>query len=586
MKSNNKKNIDIIPSNRTHSQGGKFSVGATGPDWNKEKNRLLIINEVGLAVTQMLDLDQILQYTEEILVKKLGIAECLIYLLDEEADKYKMWHYYGVEDSMTREIEMNRLAGMDFVKKIASSRQAMFVPKIEEDQQFNSEMRKKYRDHYYFGFPLISRSTVIGVIELVSPTLPNYETEMIFFMESLGREFGVAIDNALLVAKANKQQNEAMTLYQLGTKISSSLILSEVLEAVAESARLLLNADVGAVGMYQETCQEIKLWSASGAGSEKLEGLIINLEENRSGRRLFEGETISGKLNKSDTAFTQHRRSFDLIEYDSYLAIPLHLGEKFLGMIGVLSRQPRQFSKSDIQLLKQLGYHVFVAIENARLHQQLRYGATLEEQNRLARELHDNLAQAMGYIKIKAIMSNDMLVKQDYEKAQAHLNELINTTSVLYTDIREAIFNLRNTDPNHGDFFGALQEYLTEYQQYYGLEVRFKIDDTSSIEFSAEVGNQLLRIVQEALSNVRRHACAQRVWIRFWQEQGEIILCIEDDGSGFDPNEIGTRDHSKQSFGLQIMQERVQYIDGKLTIDSKPGIGTKILIHLPSVYVH
>jgi signal transduction histidine kinase len=557
----------------------------TPSEWIKEKNRLVIINEVGLAVTQMLDVDQILQFTEDVLVKKIGVAECLIYLWNEETEYYKMWHSYGVDDRMTLEIEMNRQAGMDFVQEIADSHQPKFVPKIDKDKHFNSEMRKKYTNHYYFGFPLISRTMVIGVIELISPALPKYETKMISFLESLGREFGIAIDNALLVAKARKQQEDAMTLYHLGTKISSSLILSEVLEAVAESARTLLKTEVGVVGLYRESCQEIKIWSANGEGGKNLEGLTFNLDQSGLSRKLFVGEIVSGKLNENTVTCFDQRTNLDLIEFDSFLAIPLHLGERFLGSIGVLSRRPRQYSNSDIQLIKQLGYHVFVSIENARLHQQLRYGATLEEQNRLARELHDNLAQAMGFIKIKAIMSNDMLQKQDYEKVQLHLNELIATTSVLYTDIREAIFNLRNTDAHEGDFFIAFQEYLTEYQQYYGLEVRLKVDDTSSIEFPPEVGNQLIRVIQEALSNVRRHACAHRVWIQFWQEQGEINMSIEDDGSGFDVNEIATRNHSKQSFGLQIMQERIQQINGKLKIESEPGKGTKVLLQIPSVYI-
>jgi len=570
---------------RTPTNGDKYLAGISLSDWKKEKTRLEIINEVGLAVTQMLDLDQILQYTENVLVRRLGIAECLIYLWNEDTENYKMWQSYGVEHRMTQEIELNRLAGMDFVKEIAYSRKAMFVPKINENKRFNSEMRNKYRDHYYFGFPLISRTKVIGVVELISPSLPNYESENIYFLESLGREIGVAIDNAFLVAKAKKQQDDAMTLYQLGTRISSSLILSEVLEAVADSARSLLNTEIGIVGLFQESCQNIKIWSASGEDAKKLEGLTINLDKDGFGSKLFARETISGSISQQFKHPSFNRANIDLNEFDSFLAIPLHLGEIFLGIIGVISRKARKFNASDTQLLKQLGYHVFVAIENARLHQQLRYGAAVEEQNRLARELHDNLAQAMGYIKIKAIMAHDMLAKQDIEKARSHLDELINTTSVLYTDIREAIFNLRNTDSNHGDFFSALQEYLTEYQQYYGLEVRFTMDDSSSLEFSPEVANQLMRIVQEALSNVRRHACALKVWIQCWQDQGEIMISIEDDGSGFDPSEVSTKETSKQSFGLQIMRERVQYIKGELKIDSEPGKGTKILIQIPSIYI-
>jgi signal transduction histidine kinase len=236
-------------------------------------------------------------------------------------------------------------------------------------------------------------------------------------------------------------------------------------------------------------------------------------------------------------------------------------------------------------LLSQLASHVFVAVEDANLHEQLRYGATLEEQNRLARELHDHLAQAMGFIKIKAIMANDQLENGNLQKAKDHLNELINTTSILYTDLREAIFNLRNTETKQGSFLNQLQDYLLEYEHYYGLEVRLSVDDHTTTEFSSEVANQLMRIIQEALSNVRRHSCAQHVWIKFQQVGGDIRICIEDDGEGFDPSEIAGNGKSNQSFGLQIMRERVQYIDGKLEIESEPGKGTRVCLQIPSVFI-
>lgn len=548
-----------------------------------DRRRLHILNEVGLTVTQLLDLKQILDYSQEIVIDKLGVAECLIYLWSEENNSFELRHSYGVDEETIKEIAEKRQAGQDLVQQIAETLKTMFIPKLNEDDRFGNRIRSKYENHYYFGFPLISRQTVIGVIELISPALPKYERESVIFLESLGREIGVAIDNAMLVAKAKKQQDEAMTLYKLGTKISSSLILGDVLDAVAESANNLVNTDVGVVGLYQESCKEIKIWAANGEGSKKLQGLIINVEGQGPGKRLFEGEFLSGNIIEESESEFIRRYNFDLKDYESYLVVPLHLGEKFLGIIGLLSKKIRKFSENDIQLLNQLGYHVFVAIEDARLHQQLRYAATLEEQNRLARELHDNMAQALGYIKIKAIMSNDMLEKQDPIKAQMHLSELIKTVTVLYTDIRESIFNLRNTSTTQRDFLQAMEEYLTEYRHKYGLDVRFSVDDASSLEFSSEVANHLIRILQEALSNVRRHSCAQRVWINSWQDHGEIFISIEDDGSGFDVEKVDNT--SKQSYGLQIMKERVEYINGSIEIESTPGKGTKILLKLPSVYI-
>lgn len=548
-----------------------------------EKTRLRILNEVGLTVTQLLDLDKILEYIQRVLREKLGIARSLIYLWDDDEHNYVLSSYYGIDLVAISEINERRKKDLDLVRQIAVTRKTILLANLVDDTRFSDQIRNKFKNHFYFGFPLLSRNTVIGVIELISPSLVKFDKEMIYFLETLGQEMGIAIDNATLVASSRKHQDDVLTLYQLGIKISSSLILSEVLDAVAESARTLLKSDLGIIGLYRESCQEIKIWSVNGVGGEALDGLTFFTDQDGLGKALLEGEVVTESDFRVDEAQSLYQVDFQ--DFNAYLAIPLHLGDKFLGAIGVLSKKRRHFSENDIQLLKQLGYHVFVSIENARLHQQLRYTATLEEQNRLARELHDNLAQAMGYIKIKAIMANDMVTRQDLEKSKEHLNELIKTTSVLYTDIREAIFNLRNTDSHQENFIYALQEYLDEYELHYGVDVRVSVDDNSSLEFPPEVANQLFRIIQEALSNVRKHACAQRVWIKCWQEQSNIFISIEDDGSGFDLQRISGDKKSKQSFGIQIMEERTHQIHGKFSIKSEPGSGTKIELKIPSVYI-
>ncbi|HSM26268.1 MAG TPA: GAF domain-containing sensor histidine kinase [Anaerolineaceae bacterium] len=562
-----------------------FNQGSQSTSAQEEISKLEILNEVGLAITQLLDLQEILNFSVDIIVNKLGIAECLIYIWNEGEERFDVRQMHGVTEITKNKIEERRITGFDLVKQVADSRNAIYIPLMGQEPNFNFEIREKYKKYSYIGFPLISRNMVIGVIELITPIKRNLVESDLAFFKTLGRSIGVAIDNALLVKQIQKQKNDAITLFQLGTKISSSLSLKDVLNEIAEGARLLVNTDIAMVGLFQKSCNEVRIWSTSGSDAEKLEGLIIPVADGP-GSCLVNGEEFFGEVNNSENIHLHNMSSLAIDQIKSYLAVPLHISERFIGIIEVMSKETRKFRPDDILLLKQLGYHVYVALEDAHLHEQLRYGAALEEQNRLARELHDHLAQAMGFIKIKAIMTNDLLSKGDHSKAQEHLNGLINTTSVLYTDLREAIFNLRNTDSEPGDFLTQLQDYLREYEHYYGLEVRLSVDDIATTEFSSEVGNQVMRIIQEALSNVRRHACASHVWMKFWQESSKIIICIEDDGNGFNPDEVVGDEESKQSYGLKIMQERVKFIDGELTIESRSGRGTKVLVQLPSVYIN
>lgn len=574
-----------IPESNQFYKNDSYGLGGELNVVHDELSKMEILHEVGLAITQLLDLEKILEFSVDILVNKLGMEECLFYLWNEEEERFILRHQYGVKKKIQKRIDERRKSGLDFVKNIAETRKAIYIPNLGEDDRFTGDIQLYNANYFYLGVPLISRNLVIGVLEIMSPKAENHSGIDLAFFTTLGRSIAIAIDNALLVAEIQNQKQIATSLFQLSTNITSVLSLKEVLGEIANVARLIMNADIGMVGLYQQSCNEIKILATAGDGAAKLDGLTINVSEDLPGHCLFQKKEFKFPSKEKVKIQLHNDKTLQDYEIQSYLAVPLHHGESFIGLVEIMDRKQRKFSTNDVLLLKQLGYHIFVAVEDARLHEQLRYGATLEEQNRLARELHDHLAQAMGFIKIKAIMVKEQLSLGNQDKATNHLDEMINTTSVLYTDLREAIFNLRNTEAEQGNFLLQLQSYLQEYEQYYGLEVRLSVDDRATTEFSAEVANQLMRIIQEALSNVRRHACAQHVWIRFQQLGGEIEICIEDDGNGFDTDAIRKDGTATQSFGLQIMEERISYIDGKMNIVSQPGKGTKVCLKIPSVFI-
>jgi signal transduction histidine kinase len=263
----------------------------------------------------------------------------------------------------------------------------------------------------------------------------------------------------------------------------------------------------------------------------------------------------------------------------SFLAVPLQRGGRFLGLVEVMMRQRRRLVQGDAQLLMRLAHHVVVAIENAQLYRQLRYLAALEERDRLARELHDHLAQALGYLNVKASITDDLLSGGRIDDAQESLLELKKVTKVVYTDVREAIFNLRTAVSSRAGLLPTLQDYLAEYRAHYGVDARLAIGDEDSPEFSPEVASQLLRIIQEALTNVRKHAGASRVWVRCSQNGNQVCISVEDDGRGFDPAQVA--EGGRQCFGLQIMRERAESVGGSLGLDSQPGQGTRVVVRVP-----
>ena len=148
-----------------------------------------------------------------------------------------------------------------------------------------------------------------------------------------------------------------------------------------------------------------------------------------------------------------------------------------------------------------------------------------------------------------------------------------------YTDVREAIFGLRTAISSGLGFLPILREYLAEYRTHYGLDARLVVDNESLPRFPTDVRVQVIRIIQEALTNVRKHARASNAWVRFEQDGDWARISVEDDGQGFDPAQV--TGEGRRYFGLQIMRERAESVGGDLELNSRPGKGTRVVIRVP-----
>jgi PAS domain S-box-containing protein len=202
--------------------------------------------------------------------------------------------------------------------------------------------------------------------------------------------------------------------------------------------------------------------------------------------------------------------------------------------------------------------------------------AEMRERNRLAQELHDTVAQALGYLNLKIGMTHTLLAENKVDTAKASLQELKGVISETYTDVREEIFYLRAKALSELSFMELLERYIDKYHRFYNLDIQLLREaEPTSFQFSPEVTAQLIRIIQEALINVRKHARVNTATIRLGQENGAIRISIEDEGQGFDPAQSP---ENRSSFGLLIMRERVESVGGSLEIESVPGRGTRVML--------
>ncbi|MFN8529812.1 MAG: GAF domain-containing sensor histidine kinase [Anaerolineae bacterium] len=263
------------------------------------------------------------------------------------------------------------------------------------------------------------------------------------------------------------------------------------------------------------------------------------------------------------------------------LAVPLVASDRVIAIAvtGTFDNY-RAFTEEQIELAWSVARAAALVIDNARLQQQNQQMAALEERERLAREIHDNLAQALSILKLQASNIAELVRIGAVEQALARITEMNRTASEAHVDAREAITNLRTSASSNDDFIPKLRSYLDKYGKTYGIDTHLVLETTPPALTSAAV-LQLTRVIQEALANVRKHAHAHAVRVCLGRTDDRFTVVVEDDGIGFDAAAGAQLEGSR--FGLQIMQERMVSLGGQLQVDTLIGRGTRIRAEIPLI---
>lgn len=263
----------------------------------------------------------------------------------------------------------------------------------------------------------------------------------------------------------------------------------------------------------------------------------------------------------------------------SVLAVPFVVKDRAVGLaIASTYDVHREFTSDEIDLAWGIANAVALAVDNARLHQEVRSLAVLQERERLAREMHDRLAQTLAYLNVKAAVVEAMLANGQDDRARSSLAEVKEVVKEAYTDVRGTIYDLRlAAQPGQG-LIPTLRACLAHAQKRYGLPASLDAEAPDLPELTTEVELQVVRIVQEALANAGQHAQAGRAWVRLAADGGTLVVSIEDDGRGFDP---AVERPGSLSAGLQVMRERAEAAGGTLEIGSQPGRGTRVVVRVP-----
>ncbi len=342
------------------------------------------------------------------------------------------------------------------------------------------------------------------------------------------------------------------TLHETSTSVTGALELEHLLDVSARGAREVVGADRAAILLLPEAGRAGVVVAPDSAGgiTEADADLMASVAESGAPQAREAGAT-------------------------ALLCVPLRPGGRPSGALAVLRDSPAAFGTEARLLLDMFAVAVSAAIDNARRLEEAQLLATVEERERIARDLHDELGQLLGFLTTKIQAAEELVSAGRLDPARRELARLEEATRELSMQVREAILGLRVRVGQGRPLDRALEEYVADFSAQAGLRSSFRADAAAARGLPAPAQFELLRIAQEALTNVRRHSQASEVTVVLEQRDGYVELSVADDGVGFVPAQ------ARSGFGLKTMEERARALGGKLEVRSSPGSGSVVSVRVP-----
>ena len=371
---------------------------------------------------------------------------------------------------------------------------------------------------------------------------------------------------------------ELRALDRAAADVYSELDLEKVLQSIVDQARSLVGARYGALSVVDND-NRIEAFVTSGIDAATRQA-IGDPPRGRGllGVALHRGEPLRlTDLGRDPRAagFPEHHPPMR-----SLLAVPVKAKAPFRGNLYLAEQSESEpFSEADASTLETFAAKAAQAIDHAHLHRRLSSLAVAEERVRIAREMHDGMAQVLAYVNTKAQAAAHLLERQRPQDAARQVHQLSEAVRGVYADVREGIAALRAPAGPGENLPRALEGYGETWSKQSGIDLALDLGPATPPRLGSETELQVLRIVQESLANIRKHSGARRARLALKHREGALDISVEDDGRGFDQVRQASRD---QHHGLAIMRERAADIGARLSVESRPGEGTRVRLTLPS----
>jgi two-component system nitrate/nitrite sensor histidine kinase NarX len=390
-------------------------------------------------------------------------------------------------------------------------------------------------------------------------------------LSSLTTQVACAIQLAEAVGDLNRRKVEGHALYDILLRVSNQDPTTPVLDAVARHAMTLLHADAAEITVNAEATRSVRFESGPDAPTLRPDGSAVVA-------RGLALDRVAGRRDRNGTrTYAMERRDAGPQGETASQVVSGAAGA--LGEIRVGRSAGAPFSDRDRGFLSTLASLVGIALTGAQMREGARHRAILNERTRIAREMHDSLAQVLGAVHLRLRALGATLANLPQDQVAAEVDALAEVCAESYRDVREAILGLRDSHQNaERSLEDNLGAYLTKYSAQCGIAATLHNEVGHEVTLSPRAEVHIIRVVQEALTNVRKHANASSVTVSIRATDTTTSFAIEDDGTGFDHAATSS---AQDGYGLFTMRDRAALLGGTVDIDSVVGRGTQVTVTVP-----
>jgi two-component system sensor histidine kinase DegS len=543
--------------------------------------QLRTINAVAGIVTGSLELEQILNDALDNVLEVTGLESGLIFFINQQTRELILAAHRGISEESAAELGQLRL-GEGFCGQAAQSGELMVIPDALQNPDLAKLAVRREGLRSQIVVPLESKGKVQGVMAVATRCVRKFASADLELITAIGNQIGVAIENAWLHQDIARQLQVQQQLNAVVEQITSELELDKILPKVLQIAEELAGADGGGIALFDRDRTSIHYPYLHNLPQE-LAGVFVPRWKGAAGEVVTTGQPI---IIEDYQTYPNAIPEFAEEGLTSLVAVPIVSGDSSFGTLTLVTlNRLKHFSDRDVTILTAIGRQAGIAIENARLYENLRFyihritEAQEEERRRIARELHDETIQTLVVI-ARRLEVLATLPERLPAAAIPHLDSLEELIGNTLKSTRRFIHDLRPPILDDLGLLATLEGLISNMRETSNIEIDLRVSGKVR-RLIPEEELVLFRIVQETLNNVWRHSGASWVVMHVEFHPGKVRISIEDNGRGFNaPERVGDL-VSSGKLGLIGMYERARILGGTLMIRSEAGQGTEIVADVP-----